>query len=166
MANVISLFLSMSRIGDLQGSLSISIQHCCLRVSLISLQSPLSAPTFLDPLFSYSYFSFGSGCYSLWLYLLQSIHLDCWQRLHHIATYCLQNCQQCQCRDAWTLFPCASMSLCCAVMYNGFIHSPSSDPGILMSHGTSLVKHIILVFACCYLSQEFWSQSIGIRMGN
>lgn len=118
MANVISLFLSMSRIGDLQGSLSISIQHCCLRVSLISLQSPLSAPTFLDPLFSYSYFSFGSGCYSLWLYLLQSIHLDCWQRLHHIATYCLQNCQVSmqRCVDAVPL--CLHVFvLCCHVQW-------------------------------------------------
>lgn len=46
MANVISLFLSVSGIGDLQGSLSISIQHCCLRLTFICSQSPLSAPTF------------------------------------------------------------------------------------------------------------------------
>ena len=45
-ANVISPFLSMSEIGDLQGSLSISSQHYCLRVSFICSQSPLSAPTF------------------------------------------------------------------------------------------------------------------------
>lgn len=45
------------------------------------LTATIASTNSLDPQFSYLCFSFGSDSYSLWLYLLQSIHRYCWQLL-------------------------------------------------------------------------------------
>lgn len=98
--------------------------------------------------------------------LLQSIHLYCWQRLQHVATLMptdLPTVPVQICAEAVPLCLRVFVVHCHSQRFNS---SPSSDPGSLMIHRNSLVKHIFLGFTCCYLSQEFWSESVGVRKGN
>lgn len=69
----------------LMGYLNISFQNCSLKVSHM-LTTTIVSSNLLDPVVWYFYFSFSSNSYSLWLHLLQSIHLYCWQLLQHDAT--------------------------------------------------------------------------------
>lgn len=71
--------------GILIGSLNISFQNCSLKVSHM-LTTTIISTNILDSVVWYFYFSFSSNSYSLWLHLLQSIHLYCWQLLQHDAT--------------------------------------------------------------------------------
>ena len=71
--------------GRLTGSLNISFRHCSLKVFHM-LTTTIVSTNILDLVVGYFYFSFSSNSYSLWLHLLQSIHLYCWQLLQHDAT--------------------------------------------------------------------------------
>ena len=71
--------------GRLTGSLNMSFRHCSLKVSHM-LTTTIVSTNILDLVVGYFYFSFSSNSYSLWLHLLLSIHLYCWQLLQHDAT--------------------------------------------------------------------------------
>lgn len=120
-----------------------------------------------DPAFLYFYFSFSSGSYSLWLYLLQSIHTSL--LLAAAAARCYINAYRTAAGANAEMCRSCSPCLCVFVVRchpQWFNSSSSSDPRIPRIHRNSLVKHIFQVFTCCYLSQEFCSNSIGIRTGN
>lgn len=166
-ANVISLFLSMSEVGDLQGSLSISIQRCCLRVSFICSQSPLSAPTFWTcyfPIFISLLVLAAIPCGYITAAEHSSFLLVVAAARCYVSAYRLPAEFPVQIRTEAVALCLRAFVVCCCSQW--FHSSPNSDPGSLIIHRNSLVKHIFLGFNCYYLSQEFWSESVGVRIGN
>ena len=87
------------------------------------LTTTIVSTNILDPVVGYFYFSFSSNSYSLWLHLLQSTHLYCWQLLLHGATLMPTELPLVPVWKLAEAAPRASVSLWCGAIHSGLVHT-------------------------------------------